>query len=428
MHHYLFHVITITNPITEMGWCFRVISLLLLLLGAESKTHWSDTEFLKDFKNGIHPSSVNPGSCLSSWDFTLDPCDNLFTQKFTCGFRCDSIDSGLSRVTELALDQAGYSGPLPPTWNLLPYLQTLDLSNNFFYGNIPGSLSNLTRLRRLALSANSFSGAIPSSIGSLSTLEELCLDHNNLTGAIPATFNGLKNLKRLELQSNKLQGWVPPYLGPLNNLNYLDASDNSLIGELPIWLPASLVQISMRNNKLSGVLKPEVLKNLKDLQVLDLSWNKLSGAVPFALFELPSLQQLTLSFNEFSSVEENSAGFEKSGLIAVDISNNKLRGSLPWFMAWMAQLSALSLENNMLSGKIPREYAMKVVSPRNGESSFGRLLLGGNYLYGGIPHPLLRLKPDSANVTLANNCFYRCPRTFFFCQGAAQKPPPLCHK
>ncbi|MED6123441.1 hypothetical protein PIB30_049236 [Stylosanthes scabra] len=413
-----------------MGWCLGVLGLLLLMLmlvAAESKTHWSDTQFLKDFKNGIHPSSVNPGSCLSSWDLTLDPCDNLFTQKFTCGFRCDSIVSGFSRVTELALDQAGYSGSLPSTWNLLPYLQTLDLSNNLFYGNIPHSLSNLTRLRRLALSSNSFSGAIPSSMGSLSTLEELCLDHNNLAGPIPATLNGLKNLKRLELQSNKLQGKLPPKLGSLSSLKYLDGSDNSLEGELPAWLPGSLVQISMRNNKLSGMLKSEVFKRLRYLEVLDLSRNKLSGSVPFGVFELPWLQQLTLSFNEFSWIEGKSAGFEKSGVIAVDISNNKLRGNLPWFMALMPQLSALSLENNMLSGMIPREYAVKVVSPPSGQSTLARLLLAGNYLYGFIPHTLFTLKPDSANVTLANNCFSRCPHTFSFCQGAPQKPLPLCH-
>ncbi|RYQ96070.1 hypothetical protein Ahy_B08g091578 [Arachis hypogaea] len=123
----------------------------------------------------------------------------------------------------------------------------------------------------------------------------LFLDYNNLTEAIPVTFNGLKNLKRLELLSNKLQGLVPPYMSLLNKINYLHTSDNFLIGELLM----------------------------------------LAAGFP---------------------MEENFAGFEKSGLIAVDISNNKLRGTLRWFMAWMPKLSALLLENNKLSGMIPREY------------------------------------------------------------------------
>ena len=412
----------------------RVLSLLVITIasgaffGAESKTHWGDTQFLKELKNGLDPGSVNPGSCLSSWDFTVDPCDNLFTQKFTCGFRCDVVVSGSSRVTELSLDQAGYAGPLPPTWNL-PYLETLDVSNNYFSGNIPESLSNLTRLRRLGLSSNSFSGEIPSSVGSLESLEELYLDNNNLVGTIPASFNGLKSLKRLEVQSNKLDGYLPD-LGSLRNLYYFDASDNAVAGELPASLPDSLVQISMRNNNLSGTLKSEIFKNSMYLQVVDLSSNQISGSVPFVLFQLPSLQQLTLSYNRFSSIEGNShtVGFLRSGLIAADLSNNKLQGFLPSFMAMMPKLSSLSLENNMFSGMIPTQYAVKAVFPEKGVSPFGRLLLGGNYLSGGIPRPLLGLKPDSANVSLVNNCLYRCPRSFFFCQGGTQKPLAECKR
>ncbi|XP_028080872.1 uncharacterized protein LOC114282393 [Camellia sinensis] len=89
---------------------------------ANSITFWQDTEALREFKNGLDPNSVRPGSCLSSWDFTLDPCDNLFT----CGFRCDLVISTMSRVTELALDQAGYVGSLASTsWILLHLLLLL---------------------------------------------------------------------------------------------------------------------------------------------------------------------------------------------------------------------------------------------------------------------------------------------------------------
>ncbi|CAL5407031.1 unnamed protein product [Camellia sinensis] len=89
---------------------------------ANSIIFWQDTEALREFKNGLDPNSVRPGSCLSSWDFTLDPCDNLFT----CGFRCDLVISTMSRVTELALDQAGYVGSLASTsWILLHLLLLL---------------------------------------------------------------------------------------------------------------------------------------------------------------------------------------------------------------------------------------------------------------------------------------------------------------
>ncbi|KAG5061011.1 hypothetical protein AAZX31_01G156600 [Glycine max] len=406
---------------------FATMAIWGLLLGAESKTHVGDAEVLKELKQGLEPGSVKPGSCVSSWDFTLDPCDNLFGDKFTCGFRCDVVVSGLSRVTELALDQAGYSGSLSFTWNL-PYLQTLDLSNNYFSGQIPYSFSNLTRLSRLSLSSNSFSGEIPSSLGTLSNLQELYLDNNNLRGTIPQSFDNLANLKRLELQSNKLNTRLPN-LGSLRNLKFLYLSDNSVTGTLPASLPVSLVQISLRNNNLSGVLVGESFKSLTRLQVVDFSSNQLSGAVPSVFFQLPSLQQLTLSFNEFTNLEAPYKGTEsQSGLVAVDLSNNRLKGFLPSFMAVMPKLSSLSLENNEFTGRIPTQFGVKTVFPEKGVSSFGRLLLGGNYLLGGIPRPLLALKRDSANVSLVDNCLYRCPHSFFFCQGGQQKSLAQCNR
>ena len=421
-----------------MGACnFSVFSLLLLTIavtglllgGGESKTHWGDIQVLKEIKNELDPNSVSPGSCISSWDFTIDPCDNLFSERFTCGFRCDfTDDSGTSRVTELSLDQAGYSGSLTSTsWNL-PYLEILDLSNNFFSGSIPNSISNLTRLRRLGLSSNTLSGEIKTSIGgSLSNLEELFLDNNQLQGNIPASLNTLVSLKRLEIQSNKFSGELPD-LGSLKNLYFLDASNNAISGELPASLPLSLVEISLRNNSLEGPI-PQRIKKLGFLQVMDLSHNRLSGSVPFILFNHPSLQQLTLSFNQFTSVQSpESHGAQPSELIALDLNDNQLHGFLPSFMASMPKLSALSLENNKFTGMITTQYAIKTAMPETGISPFSRLLLGGNYLFGPIPGPLMQLKPGSANVDVTGNCLFRCPDIFFFCQGDDQKSLTECKR
>ncbi|CAN0919079.1 Probable inactive leucine-rich repeat receptor kinase XIAO [Linum grandiflorum] len=363
---------------------------LSLLLPIHAKTHWKDTEVLKQFKYSIDQTSITPGSCLSSWDFSYDPCDSLFSDHFTCGFRCDAAVSGLNRVTELALDQAGYysSASLDSvSWESLPYLQSVDLSNNYFSGPVPGSLTNLTRLTRLGLSRNSFSGEIPSFLPI--SLQELYLDNNNLQGGIPASLNGLVGLKRLELQSNNLSGEFPE-LGSLKNLYFLDASDNvGISGNFPAVLPSNLVQISMRNNSLQGKLPSKSFQLVPYLQVLDLSHNRLSDSVPLTLFSSPSLQQLTLSHNSFSSIETPATltALIQSELIAVDLSDNDLRGFLPSFMALMPKLSALSLENNKFTGVIPTQYAVKAVLPYAGVSPFARLLLGGNYLFGPIPGP-----------------------------------------
>ncbi|XP_075637925.1 uncharacterized protein LOC142610093 [Castanea sativa] len=406
---------------------FYDLSLLLLMFIfsqrfflVDSTTDPADIKVLKDLKNGLNPKSIVPGSCLSSWDFSLDPCDHVFSNHFTCGFRCDRVVSGSFRVTEITLDPAGYSGSLTSTTWSLPYLQTLEISDNSFSSSIPDSLSNLTRLRRLSLPRNSLSGPIPNSLSSLSQLHELYLDNNELNGPIPLTLNKLVNLKRLEVQRNNLSGKIPN-LGSLRNLYFFDASDNELSGEVPLTLPKSLVEVSVRNNNLQGNL-PESLANLGYLQVLDLSHNRLSGPVISVLFDHLSLQQLTLSHNNFTSLEVPS-NYVNSRLIAIDLSYNELRGLLPASIGLMPKLSALSLEHNKFTGMIPMEYAMKAAVPAGAgtTASFQRLLLGGNYLFGLIPAAFIGLKPGSVNVSLVDNCLYMCPDRFFFCQGAVQK-------
>ena len=213
------------------------------------------------------------------------------------------------------------------SWNL-PYLDTLDRSNNFFSNPIPNSFPNLTRLRRLGLSMNSFSDKIPTSISPLTELEELYLDNNKVEGAIPASFNNLVSLKRLELQSNKLTCKFPE-LGSLNKFSFLDASNNVISSKISWVFPSSLVQISMRNNSLEGTIIPESFRTLGYLQVISISHNRLSGSVPSLLYDLLSLQQLTLSFNLFSSVQALASLGTQNELIAIDLSNNELQCFLP---------------------------------------------------------------------------------------------------
>ncbi|XWS21004.1 hypothetical protein CRYUN_Cryun30bG0017600 [Craigia yunnanensis] len=412
---------------STLYFCLRSLVFMItfskLLFAANSRTYPADVQVLKDLKNGVDPRTIAHGSCLSSWDFSLDPCDNIFSDHFTCGLRCDRIVSGSARVTEITIDPVGYSGSLTSTsWNL-PYLQTLDISDNSFSGSIPDS-SNLTRLRRLCLSGNSLSGEIPVFLGSLSHLEELYLDNNDLHGPIPSSFNNLTSLKRLEIQQNDISGEFPN-LDSLKNLYYLDASDNNISGGAT--LPGSLVELSIRNNKLGGNI-PDNIENMRFLQVLDLSHNKLSGSILSVLFDHPSLEQLTLSYNSFSFLQVPGDMGLNSNLIALDLSYNELRGFLPAFMASMPKLAALSLEHNKFTGMIPAQYALKAAVPGNSTSSFERLLLGGNYLFGPIPGPLLGLKPGSAEVSLVDNCLYRCPEAFFFCRGGDQKSLVDCKR
>lgn len=419
----------IQNPLFFFFVFFLSFSFLLLF--SSSKTHPSDIKALRRLKHSVNPSSMPPSSCLSTWNFThADPCDSLFSADlFTCGFCCDSsthTTSSLSLITEVTLDNAGYSGSLSSSVWSFKALRILDISYNSFSGSIPElpseKTASLPTLRRVALSKNQFRGEIPSGVFNgkvMVGLEELFLDGNEFTGEIPASVAGIESLRRLELEGNHFSGIIPSDLGSLKNLYVLDASDNILSGPIPAKLPPSLVELSMRNNLLEGEIPMEI-GNLGYVQVIDLSMNKLSGSIPSTLLSHPSLQQLVLTNNKLSSISPPEfGGGGRSGLIELDLSKNQISGMLPLWLVEMPMLSSLSLENNGFTGMIPWVYASKPL---------GRLMLAGNYLYGPIPFPLTTMKEGSSTVSLADNCLFRCPEVFFFCQGGEQKPMKACRE
>ncbi|GLJ25248.1 hypothetical protein SUGI_0483310 [Cryptomeria japonica] len=403
-------------------WQWIFLCCMTLIGFTDAITVGSDVEAMKELKDSVNPGSIPAGSCLSSWNFSVDPCDTAFRQYFTCGIRCAGSPA---RVTEITLDAAGYNGSLTPGIAKLAALQILDLSNNLFAGEIPSSFQNLSSLQRLLLSHNRFSGNIPESVGGLQSLEQLSLDNNILQGSIPRALGGLKKLIRLELQGNRLSGDFPDLSGA-QSLTFLDASDNLLSGNFPAnALPPPLVELSLRNNRLSGTLWLDLAK-LELLQVVDLSSNQLSGDLQSGFFNHPSLQQLTLSHNGFTSVQVPGNYGTNSELIAVDLSFNQIQGPLPTFMATMPRLSSLSLQYNYFTGTIPFQYAMKASSSLAGKEPLLRLFLSGNYLFGQIPAPFFHLSSDNAQLSFVDNCLLDCPAAFLFCQGGNQKTQSTC--
>jgi hypothetical protein len=118
-----------------------LMSLLLLALrhaalSAPGATFPGDKAALAALRSAVGASSVPPHSCLSSWDFSRDPC-----AAFPCGVRCytpPAANSSYLRVTAVALDPAGYSGALPAALlSSLPFLASLSLADNRFDGALP---------------------------------------------------------------------------------------------------------------------------------------------------------------------------------------------------------------------------------------------------------------------------------------------------
>lgn len=357
---------------------------------ATSKTLPSDVAALRAFKDSISPSSINPWSCLASWNFTSDPCRPETPSHFTCGIVCSSA----GRIVSITLDPAGYSARLDTP--ALPLLAHLDLFDNSFYGPVP-DLSSLRSLQTLVLASNSFSGAVPPALPS--SLQTLDLSRNSLTGPIPA---GLA----------------------LPNLATLDLSFNRLSGPLPSSLPPNLVALSLRGNSIAGSIARPTFERLKRLEVVELGANRLEGKLEAWFFLLPSLQQVDLANNSLTAVEaRRPGGAAGSGgqLVAVDLSFNRIAGALPAELAEYPALAALSARGNRLTGQIPWQYRWS----KKG-APFRRLFLDGNFLNGKVPDGFLAPQQGEMMAgSFGDNCLESCPGSVPLC-SPVQKPDWLC--
>ncbi|KAL2324215.1 hypothetical protein Fmac_023273 [Flemingia macrophylla] len=367
--------------------CLTMISMYVMkILVVQALTSASDIAALKAFKASIKGSSITPWSCLASWNFSSDPCSLPRRNHFICGLTCTP---DATRINQITLDPAGYSGTLTPSISLLTQLITLDLSDNSFFGPIPSSLSSLSNLQSLTLRSNSFSGPIPPSVATLKSLQFLDLSLNSLTGYIPNSINSLATLRRLDLSFNKLTGSLPK-------------------------LPPNLLELAIKANSLSGPLQKTNFQGMDQLEVVELSQNALSGAVESWLFMLPSLQQVDLANNTFTGVQISRGS--SSNLVAVDLGFNKIRGYAPANLAAFPALSFLSIRHNELRGAIPLEYGQI--------KSMKRLFLDGNFLVGKPPPGLVGAGTEVSG-SLGDNCLQGCPGSSQLC-SPAQKPTSVC--
>ena len=201
-----------------------------------------------------------------------------------------------------------------------------------------------------------------------------------------------------------------------SSLFFLDLSWNCLTGTVPaIMLETltSLLFLFLNDNLLTGSLpkKYDHWKELFDLQILDLSNNKLEDIV---FDTTPSMRMIGTTMYDESSFLPSLRDF--------NVANNGLRGPFPNHLFQLPNLNAIVLEYNNFDGSIPSEYHPILSSKANNDkenhnttsstvtkqtthsghnnqlnnenpwsnlTSIGVLLLGHNNFIGTIPKSLL---------------------------------------
>ncbi|KAJ3189594.1 Sterile alpha and TIR motif-containing protein 1 [Irineochytrium annulatum] len=230
---------------------------------------------------------------------------------------------------------------------LSPGLVNLTLSNNpQLVGPLHDLSTSVPLLERLVLSGNNITGPVPPSIGMLPRLQRLDLSQNQLSGQIPATFGNAFALQYLDLSYNNLTGPIPPLPASVQTMRM---RNNMLSGGLPDFSAfTNLTELNLQFNNFTGTI-PATLAT-KNLSVVALNSNQLSGKIPDQLFQISALKELDVSQNNLTGgLSQDWGGLQQ--LMYFYAQSNQLTGSVPAFTSPV--LSALYLKSNALSGSLP---------------------------------------------------------------------------
>ncbi|KAJ1390783.1 Serine/threonine-protein kinase, active site [Sesbania bispinosa] len=418
--------------------------------GSLTSFNVSNNSFTGQIPTSLLCSNDNNSSSIRFLDYSfnhfsgmvlpgLGACSKL--EKFRAGFNLLSgpLPSDILyavALTELSLPLNELSGTIGDAIVSLTNLTVLELYSNNFTGPIPMDIGKLSKLERLVLRANNLTGTLPPSLmncvnlvmldlrinslkGNLSAfnfsgllrLTTLDLGNNNFTGILPPTLYACKSLKAVRLASNQLEGQISPDILGLHSLAFLSVSTNKLTNV------TGALRILMRLKNLSQI--PGWLVNLKKLEVLDLSYNQISGSIPPWLGTLPQLFYIDLSFNlltgkfpmeltrltaltsqqAYDEVERtylelpvfananNVSQMQYNQLSnlppAIYLGNNSLNDSIPIEIGLLKVLHQLDLSCNQFSGNIPVQISNL--------TNLEKLYLSGNQLSGEIPVSLTNL-------------------------------------
>ncbi|CAN6229547.1 unnamed protein product [Urochloa humidicola] len=336
-------------------------------------------------------------TALSAWNISGDPCTGAATDgtaiddnpNFNPAIKCDCSTQNnstvchviklkiyalnavgpipeelrnLTRLTDLNLGQNYLTGPMPPFLGELTAMQHMALAINALSGSVPKELGNLVNLISLSFSSNNLNGSLPSELGNLVKLEQLYIDSAGLSGPIPSSFSKLTRMKSLWASDNDFTGKIPDYIGSWSNLTELRFQGNSFQGPIPYTL-SNLVQLEslrigdiingsssvtfinnmtslntliLRNCRISDSLTSINFTQFSGLNLLDLSFNNITGYVPEVLLSLSPLQYLFLGNNSLSGNLPDHI----SSSLTLDLSYNQFSGSFPpWFNQTNFQLN-----------------------------------------------------------------------------------------
>ncbi|XBJ03906.1 hypothetical protein VPH35_022949 [Triticum aestivum] len=360
------------------------LALLLLAAAAHAqrtpRTHAGDAAALNAVfaKLGQKASSswnisgnLCTGAAIDDTDIDNDP---NFNPAIKC--LCSTGNASLCRITRLKIYALDAVGPIPEElWNLTS-LTNLNLAQNYLTGPIPSFIGKLAQMQYLSMGINALSGPLPKELGNLTNLVSLGIGSNKFNGSLPLELGNLVKLEQMYIDSAGLSGPLPASLSRLTKMKILWASDNDFTGQIPDYIGSwSLTELRFQGNSFEGPI-PATLSNLAQLTSLRIG-DILNGSSSSLAFvnNMTSLSTLVLRNCRISD-KLSSIDFSKlTSLNLLDLSFNNITGQVPQTLLNLKLLNFLFLGNNSLSGNLPSSIG----------SSLKNLDFSYNQLSGTVP-------------------------------------------
>lgn len=299
----------------SVAFCAFLLACTTVVNGA---TDPGDLAILNAFKKGI----TNPE--LLKWpDGDTDPCGNKWN-----GIYCTTGN----RVAQIQFFKAGLEGTLPSNFNQLTALERISLQKNNLSGPLP-TFNGLSHLQFCYLGSNQFETIPADFFVGLTSLQFFSLEYNNLNVTngwqLPADLKDSVSLENLTLSQVNLVGPIPDFLGEMAQLSVLELAYNKLSGAIPSTFSGSGIQVLQLNNQytpgLSGSL--DLLGTMQSLEQLWLHGNNFNGTIPVSLAKCVSLKDIRLNQNNL--VGPIPAQFADLALTNLSVDSNKLTGPIP---------------------------------------------------------------------------------------------------
>eukprot|EP01103_Thecamoeba_quadrilineata_P008632 TRINITY_DN1836_c0_g1_i1.p1 TRINITY_DN1836_c0_g1~~TRINITY_DN1836_c0_g1_i1.p1 ORF type:complete len:401 (+),score=63.24 TRINITY_DN1836_c0_g1_i1:69-1271(+) len=178
-------------------------------------------------------------------------------------------------------------------------------------------VSLASRLKEIDLTKNAFT-SFPREILFLTNLEALILSENPIH-QLPEDIDTLSNLTSLRFGGCELTS-LPSSLSNLANLQSFRADKNE-ITQFPIFHSASLFDLDLSENKISGNIETRHIERIPKLETLVLCQNRITG-FHADLGLVPALTRLDLSYNDIPVEDLIFSSPHLSNVAHIDLNGN----------------------------------------------------------------------------------------------------------